>query len=1148
MDRSDGDGVALSEITSVDLEMVPLQGENGDSANATTIDGALFSSTATLRQKNGINGGGGGGGVKTNGNAVHVFVSENDVEGLKQTIREEDVRQSPQRETSVLNVQDDKGRTALHLAVELRLFDIVRFLADRDDVDYSLQDHRKDTALHVAVRTQDNELIRILLDGCDDDDAKRVDVLGLNNKTPLALAVQLDNVEIVEQLINAGADPLQGDLDGMTPAGLVVIKGDVALLKILFRHAESSEHQWNAISLCDGSVGTDDATVLHLGVESSAPEVVEFLLAKPVKIDARKLDGSTALHLACANGQLEIVKLLINYSKEKSMKDELMNMRNDQDHLAIHRAAVFDRDDVITFLLEEGSDIEVELEGGLSLLLVAVASGASKTANLLLSKGADPLAKDSTGQGLLHKSVSYSRTLQALITQLGRLSKKLVNLQDQGGCTALHYAAEGGYNQAASVLLENKADCSISNSQLELPLHMAVSNGHLLVVITLANHLPRSIDLKNINGRTGLHLSCINGHINVLDYLLQMGAAVTRDDEGKTPLHFACESGSLGCLELLLEYWKEEADAVDSHKDTALHLAAKGGHGHLVTMLLDQNTSVFDNSDDMNALDVALEANDTEGVLQAFMEHSRWREFMKPQGDREKSQLQILMEASPQAAKKLLDNCVISQNQPEEKNFKNVYEFTYLQGVTDKESPIPFGQSMATLKHMVERKIENCLAHPVSVTFLNSKWRRLGWTLYIFNLLVYSTFLALLTTYVVGYFPYPHCDENVVCHRDVPIRYVILAFSALNLLKELSQLWSNHIYYFLEFTNILEWALYSMAIVFMNPGGVIFRKDSENCCPSSVWVVGAIAIFLAWMNMVLFWRRFAQFGLYVVMISTMVITLIKVIAVVALLVFSYGIVFLLLFRNKTDFKDLGVAVLKAFDMTLGDFGYTDILPAPDQNITANEATDVVFFNGPAYFMFICFALSMIVIVSNLLIGLAVGDIGAVQKGAVIERLSMQVELIGSLEDSIPRFLAKYLNHCIFTETVEHPNQTQTIQKLFVSNVVDNVTIEEAKEEENENDKAVRTLMNESENLVEKTKSLALRLDRQMDLLMSLTNTLSKHQGVTVGDEYEEEGEDEDDDQQGVDIASFVARAGAAQRSQAFGRGMEGDFGQENDYV
>ena len=40
-----------------------------------------------------------------------------------------------------------------------------------------------------------------------------------------------------------------------------------------FYSAESSEHQWNAISLCDGSVGTDDATVLHLGVESSAPEV-----------------------------------------------------------------------------------------------------------------------------------------------------------------------------------------------------------------------------------------------------------------------------------------------------------------------------------------------------------------------------------------------------------------------------------------------------------------------------------------------------------------------------------------------------------------------------------------------------------------------------------------------------------------------------------------------------------------------------------------------------------------------------------------------------------------------------------------------------------------------------------------------------------
>jgi transient receptor potential cation channel subfamily A protein 1 len=198
-----------------------------------------------------------------------------------------------------------------------------------------------------------------------------------------------------------------------------------------------------------------------------------------------------------------------------------------------------------------------------------------------------------------------------------------------------------------------------------------------------------------------------------------------------------------------------------------------------------------------------------------------------------------------------------------------------------------------------------------------------------------------------------------------------MAFSLVNLLKETGQLVSERLRYFLHLTNIIEWTLYISTLVFMDPIQ-LFEPSKRNVsgeeileCPGRVWEIGAIAIFFAWMNMVLFWRRFSKFGLYVVMISTMVITLLKVIIVVLLLVIAYGLVFLLLLRNQPAFHDIGVSLMKVFTMTLGDFEYTSVLPDPgDDNPDESEA---VYFPELSYFLFVCFALSMIIIVSNLLV-------------------------------------------------------------------------------------------------------------------------------------------------------------------------------------
>jgi hypothetical protein len=54
--------------------------------------------------------------------------------------------------------------------------------------------------------------------------------------------------------------------------------------------------------------------------------------------------------------------------------------------------------------------------------------------------------------------------------------------QDQYGFTPLHYAAMGGFIEIAVILLQRGAGRSVTNSQGQTALHLAVENGHQDVV------------------------------------------------------------------------------------------------------------------------------------------------------------------------------------------------------------------------------------------------------------------------------------------------------------------------------------------------------------------------------------------------------------------------------------------------------------------------------------------------------------------------------------------------------------------------------------------------------------------------------------------------------------------------------------------
>ena len=90
-------------------------------------------------------------------------------------------------------------------------------------------------------------------------------------------------------------------------------------------------------------------------------------------------------------------------------------------------------------------------------------------------------------------------------------------------------------------------------------------------------------------------------------------------------------------------------------------------------------------------------------------------------------------------------------------------------------------------------------------------------------------------------------------------------------------------------------------------------------------------------------------------------------------------------------------------MILGEIDFAELFTP---NETNPNDTSVVPHIGWLAVLYIIFVLLMPVILMNLLIGLAVGDIEKVQKRASLEGYIMQVNLHLELEQSIPKFLLK----------------------------------------------------------------------------------------------------------------------------------------------
>ena len=316
------------------------------------------------------------------------------------------------------------------------------------------------------------------------------------------------------------------------------------------------------------------------------------------------------------------------------------------------------------------------------------------------------------------------------------------------------------------------------------------------------------------------------------------------------------------------------------------------------------------------------------------------------------------------------------------------------------------------------------IMHPLVLGLIEQKWWLLG-NVYALNFALHVVYAALLVAFIILLRPFANLD----CLKDegvVPPIWNCSLFHTSSVceeeLAEVKRLASfEDIYSIRILSYSLAWVFVAMEIgqMLMRPkdywdrrncfdavflqGSLLFLVDFHPECPVPVlsawqWNLGTVSTFFAFMTVLLELRDFPSLGSFFVSMFLHVLgTFLKVGLAVVLYFISFGFLLYTILPSKEGPTRLMTDFMQIVGMTLGEIDLSDLMEHAESMSGLDKGFALAFF-----FLFcVCMPIGLM----NLLVGLAVSDVGAMKRDANVTVLVSKLKAILALEFSFHHSIA-----------------------------------------------------------------------------------------------------------------------------------------------
>ncbi|MCL2068067.1 MAG: ankyrin repeat domain-containing protein [Treponema sp.] len=474
-----------------------------------------------------------------------------------------------------VDAQDAKGNSPLHIGIPSDKHREAASLFISRGANPNLRDEHGETPLHIAItlnRSQD--LIQTLVGGGGD-----ISIRNIEGKTPLYLAVQENRLHVIPILLSYGSDVFAADISGVTPFDIALQKkGEILSALITTETVYQNDSAGN--------------TMLHAAIKSGCePEYIGLILDKRAMVNARNKEGDSALHIAVRMNQRENGEFLIsrgadifavNSAGESSlflaltasdgMRQWIINTRtitarDGHGNSILHYIAQWKLDGLITFIIQNGINVETTNASGETPLFMAVKYNSPSTIGELLGNNANLEARDNLGNSTLHAAVRWNAGNSALSLIESGIN---INAHNLSGSTPLHDAVRFGISDLEILLVRRGANLEVRDIDGNTPFMEAVTAGYAQSMNRLAAAGANPMT-RNTRGDTPLHTSVAIERYDLTEILLNMGVSIhARNTRSITPFQISLGISGRMVSTLLT---RDRINGPDDFGNSALHVA-----------------------------------------------------------------------------------------------------------------------------------------------------------------------------------------------------------------------------------------------------------------------------------------------------------------------------------------------------------------------------------------------------------------------------------------------------------------------------------------------------------------------------------------------------------------------------------------------